>query len=147
MEKKIDSLPLTSTHWGTYRAKVTNGRVQELYGFEYDNDPSPIGSGIIDVQDGPTRISKPSIRKSWLENGTNSHNHLSGVDPFVEVTWSEAEKIVANELKRVSNIFGNSAIFAGAKLYNITTSAPLGCICKTASSCSRVSTSTSIFTR
>ena len=49
MEKKIDSLPLTSTHWGTYRAKVTNGRVQELYGFEYDNDPSPIGSGIIDV--------------------------------------------------------------------------------------------------
>ena len=114
MEKKIDSLPLTSTHWGTYRAKVTNGRVQELYGFEYDNDPSPIGSGIIDVQDGPTRISKPSIRKSWLENGPNSHNHLRGVDPFVEVTWSEAEKIVANELKRVSNIFGNSAIFAGS---------------------------------
>ena len=62
MEKKIDSLPLTSTHWGTYRAKVTNGRVQELYGFEYDNDPSPIGSGIIDVQDGPTRISKPLSR-------------------------------------------------------------------------------------
>ena len=46
MEKKIDTLPLTSTHWGTYRARVTNGRVQELYGFEYDNDPSPIGSGI-----------------------------------------------------------------------------------------------------
>ena len=114
MEKKIELLPLTSTHWGTYRARVTNGRVQELYGFEYDNDPSPIGSGIIDVQDGPTRISKPSIRKSWLENGPNSHNHLRGVDPFVEVTWSEAEKIVANELKRVSNIFGNSAIFAGS---------------------------------
>ena len=114
MEKKIDKLPLTSTHWGTYRARVTNGRVQELYGFEYDNDPSPIGSGIIDVQDGPTRISKPSIRKSWLENGPNSHNHLRGIDPFIEVTWSEAEKIVANELKRVSNIFGNSAIFAGS---------------------------------
>ena len=43
---------------------------------------------------------KPSIRKSWLENGPNSHNHLRGVDPFVEVTWSEAEKIVANELKK-----------------------------------------------
>ena len=114
MEKKIDKLPLTSTHWGTYRARVTNGRVQELYGFEHDNDPSPIGSGIIDVQDGPTRISKPSIRKSWLENGPNSHNHLRGIDPFIEITWSEAEKIVANELKRVSNIFGNSAIFAGS---------------------------------
>ena len=102
MEKKLDKLPLTCTHWGTYRARVTNGRVQELYGFEHDSDPSPIGSGIIDVQDGPTRISKPSIRKSWLENGPNSDNHLRGVDPFVEVSWTEAEKIVANELKRVS---------------------------------------------
>ena len=53
MVEKID-LPLTSTHWGTYRARVSNGRVQELLGFEHDNDPSPIGSGIIDVQDGPT---------------------------------------------------------------------------------------------
>ena len=114
MEKKLDKLPLTCTHWGTYRARVTNGRVQELYGFEHDSDPSPIGSGIIDVQDGPTRISKPSIRKSWLENGPNSDNHLRGVDPFVEVSWTEAEKIVANELKRVSKNFGNSAIFAGS---------------------------------
>ena len=46
MEKKLDKLPLTCTHWGTYRARVTNGRVQELYGFEHDSDPSPIGSGL-----------------------------------------------------------------------------------------------------
>ena len=36
---KLEKLPLTSTHWGTYRARVTNGRVQELFGFEHDSDP------------------------------------------------------------------------------------------------------------
>ena len=113
MVEKMD-LPLTSTHWGTYRARVSNGRVQELLGFEHDNDPSPIGAGIIDVQDGPTRVKAPSFRKSWLENGPDSKNHLRGVDPFIELSWPEAEKLVAKELNRVRNHYGNSAIFAGS---------------------------------
>ena len=49
-------LPLTSSHWGTYRAKVNNGKVTELIGWENDNDPSPIGSGIVDVHNHHTRI-------------------------------------------------------------------------------------------
>ena len=36
---------LTSTHWGTYRVDVADGRVTGLRGFEHDPDPSPIGSG------------------------------------------------------------------------------------------------------
>ena len=34
-------LPLTSSHWGTYRAKVKDGKVKELIGWENDKDPSP----------------------------------------------------------------------------------------------------------
>ena len=48
------SLPLAAAHWGTYHAQVSQGRVQELIGFEHDSDPSPIGAGIINVQHGPT---------------------------------------------------------------------------------------------
>ena len=48
---KEKGLPLTSSHWGTYRAKVKNGKVEELIGWEFDKDPSPIGPGILDVQD------------------------------------------------------------------------------------------------
>ena len=107
-------LPLTSTHWGTYRARVSNGRVQELLGFEYDQDPSPIGSGIIDVQHGPSRVRAPAVRQSWLENGPGSKTNLRGVDPFVEVSWSEAEKLVGGELNRVRHEYGNSAIYAGS---------------------------------
>ena len=100
---KEKGLPLTSSHWGTYRAKVKNGKVQELTGWEYDKDPSPIGPGILDVQDGPTRIDAPMVRKSWLEEGPGSHNELRGTDSFVEVSWDKAEQIVANELNRVKN--------------------------------------------
>ena len=80
---KDKGLPLTSSHWGTYRAKVQDGQVKELVGWENDKDPSPIGSGILDVQHGPTRIDAPMVRKSWLENGPGSNNHLRGREPFV----------------------------------------------------------------
>ena len=111
---KEKGLPLTSTHWGTYRAKVKNGKVQELLGWEHDKDPSPIGPGILDVQDGPTRIDAPMIRKSWLEDGPGSRNELRGIDPFVEVSWDKAEQIVANELNRVKKKYGNASIFGGS---------------------------------
>ena len=107
-------LPLTSSHWGTYRAKVENGKVSELTGWEHDKDPSPIAPGILDIQHGPTRISAPMIRKSWLEDGPGSNNHLRGVDPFVEVSWDKAERLVADELNRVCKNFGNSSIFGGS---------------------------------
>ena len=111
---KEKGLPLTSTHWGTYRAKVKNGKVQELIGWEYDKDPSPIGPGILDVQDGPTRIDAPMVRKSWLDNGPGNQNELRGIDPFIEVSWKKAEQLVADELSRVKNAYGNASIFGGS---------------------------------
>ena len=71
-------LPLTSSHWGTYRAKVNNGKVTELIGWENDKDPSPIGPGIVDIHDNKTRIDKPMIRKSWIDNGPGTNNNLRG---------------------------------------------------------------------
>ncbi len=112
--KQQKQLPLTSSHWGTYRARVLNGRVEELLGFECDSDPSPIGKGIIDVQHGSTRIDSPMVRKSWLDDGPGSKTQLRGVEPFVQVTWEEAEKIVADELTRVTKQYGNASIFAGS---------------------------------
>ena len=111
---KEKGLPLTSTHWGTYRAKVKNGKVQELIGWENDKDPSPIGPGILDIQDGPTRIDAPMVRKSWLEQGPGSRNDLRGIDPFIEVSWKKAEQLVADELTRVKNTYGNASIFGGS---------------------------------
>src|SRR6056297_604681 len=109
-----DDLPLTSSHWGTYRARVGNGRVQELLAFEHDKDPSPIGPGILDVQHGASRIDAPMVRKSWLEGGPGTHPERRGVDPYVEVSWQQVNKLVAGELNRVRRTFGNRAIFGGS---------------------------------
>lgn len=111
---KQDDLPLTASHWGTYRAKVSNGRVQELRPFEHDADPSPIGPGILDVQHGPTRVDAPMVRKSWLEGGPGTRTDLRGIDPFVEVSWATANRLVAAELDRVRTTYGNASIFGGS---------------------------------
>ena len=105
---------LTSTHWGTYRVDVENGRVTNLRGFEHDPDPSPIGPGIVDVLDGPIRITAPMVRKSWLEGGPGTAGDKRGSDAFVEVTWEEANRLVAAELTRVRSTHGNRAIYAGS---------------------------------
>ncbi len=105
---------LTSAHWGTYRVETRDGHVTALHGFEEDPDPSPIGAGIVDVLDGPTRITSPMIRESWLKDGPGASTDLRGSDAFVSVSWTEAEKIVAGELDRVRHGFGNQAIFGGS---------------------------------
>lgn len=110
---KLKDLPLTSSHWGTYRVETDNGRVRALHGFEQDNDVSPIGQGIIDVLDGPSRIKTPMVRKSWLESGPGVATEKRGADSFVSVSWETADKLVAEELRRVKENFGNKAIYGG----------------------------------
>jgi biotin/methionine sulfoxide reductase len=110
----MSKLPLTSNHWGTYRVETESGVVKALHGFEEDDDVSAIGSGIVDVLDAPSRIKAPMVRKSWFESGPGSNNHLRGAEPFVEVAWERAEKLVAEELSRVNNRFSNQAIFGGS---------------------------------
>ncbi len=109
-----ESLPLTTNHWGTYRVETHDGKVTALHDFEEDVDPSPIGRGIIDVLDGPTRIQAPMVRRSWLENGPGTAAHRTGSDPFCQVSWEFAETLVADELNRVRHHFGNESIFAGS---------------------------------
>ena len=110
----VNGLPLTSSHWGTYRVKTENGRVKALYGFEQDDDASAIGQGMIGVQDGTARIKAPAVRQSWLESGPGSNNASRGAEPFVTVSWETAEKLVADELVRTTEHYGNSAIYAGS---------------------------------
>ncbi|MEM7207792.1 MAG: molybdopterin guanine dinucleotide-containing S/N-oxide reductase [Pseudomonadota bacterium] len=107
-------LPLTANHWGAYRVETLDGKVVALHPFEEDADPSPIGHGIVDVLDGPTRITAPMVRKSWLENGAGCDTHKRGAEPFVQVTWDVAEKLVADELNRVRSTYGNESIYAGS---------------------------------
>ncbi len=112
--RHLNRTPITSAHWGSFRADIKGGKLVALNDFETDKDPSPIGQGLIDVLEGPTRVAHPSVRKSWLEDGPGSNPHMRGKEPFVEISWEEAEPLVAAEYKRVSETMGNQAIFAGS---------------------------------
>lgn len=105
---------LTSTHWGVYRAEVADGKLVKLHDFEDDVDPSPIGNGLVDAIDAPSRVTAPMVRRSWLEHGPGSRTDLRGKDVFVEVTWDEVNRLVADELRRVQRDHGQSAIYAGS---------------------------------
>ncbi len=108
---KTDRPLLTNSHWGVYRPEVVEGRLRGLHPFSEDIDPSPIGPGMVDVIDGPTRITCPMVRQGWLEGRRKTGR---GVEPFVRVSWEKANALVAQELERVRSDFGNQAIFAGS---------------------------------
>ncbi len=106
-------LPLTATHWGTYRAEVRGAKLTALHPFEHDPDPSPIGAGMVGLLDAPSRIKGPAIRRGWLDNGPGPSDRR-GAEPFVEVSWDEAERLVADELTRIVETHGNNAIYGGS---------------------------------
>ena len=102
-------MPLTSTHWGTYYTEVKGGKLVGMQPFGQDADPSDIGKGLVGTLDAPTRITAPMVRKGWLDGRKGQR----GKDSFVEVSWSDALSLVADELSRVKAEQGNQSIFAG----------------------------------
>jgi biotin/methionine sulfoxide reductase len=86
-------LPLTAAHWGTYRARVSQGRVQELIGFEHDSDPSPIGAGMIDVQHGPNRINAPMIRKAGLRAAPAPGAICAALTPMLKSVGKQPKRL------------------------------------------------------
>lgn len=109
-----DKMPLTSNHWGTYRVEVADGRVKKLHPFEDDPDPSPIGQGIVSAMNDDKRIRYPMVRESWLREGAGARPELRGKEPFVQVSWAEASRLVGSELDRVRKTHGNQAIYGGS---------------------------------
>ena len=110
----IQNMPLTAAHWGVYRAEVEDGKLRALHPFERDPNPSSIANGYIGTLDGALRIDAPMVRKSWLESGPGAATHKRGSDAFVQITWDEAETLVAGELTRIKTSFGNEAIYGGS---------------------------------
>jgi len=105
---------LTSTHWGSYHAVTEAGHLKDMIPFDRDGDPSPIGKGIIDVIDDPLRITRPMVRRGWLEGRGGKRTGRRGEDSFVSLGWDEAIALAGDELQRIISQHGNSAIYAGS---------------------------------
>ncbi|MCB0166395.1 MAG: molybdopterin-dependent oxidoreductase [Anaerolineae bacterium] len=114
MSTSHDALTPTSTHWGNYRIEVDNGRIKAVHPYSSDQNPTPIGQSLLDALDERVRIAQPMIRAGYLERGADSDRSGRGAEPFVAVSWEQALELVANELARVKQNYGNEAIFAGS---------------------------------
>lgn len=101
----------TATHWGVYDIETRADTISSVRPWHLDPNPSPIGQSL-DAVDGPTRVLRPAVRKSWLEEGPGYGRR--GGEAFVEVDWDTALDLVASELERIRQDHGNEAIYAGS---------------------------------
>ena len=105
---------ITSSHWGAFEAIVENGKLVSTNPFKEDPNPNDIPELIPKAVYHSSRVSRPSIRKGWLNGGEDRNRHLRGNDEFQELPWDEAIDIAAQEISRVKNNFGNGSIFGGS---------------------------------
>src|SRR5690606_26312872 len=101
-------------HWGAFNAIVEGERLVRCEPFVNDPNPSPMNDSIVPMVYSDKRIRKPAIRRSWLQNRSNSDGGMRGREDFVEVEWDEALGIVAAEIQRVRAEHGASGIFGGS---------------------------------
>ncbi len=108
----------TATQWGVYDVHVQEGDVVAVSPVDLDPDPSGIGEALVDTNRHATRIPQPMVRQGWLEarerGDLGGARERRGSEPFVAVSWERAQKLVADELRRVKADFDQTAIYAGS---------------------------------
>jgi biotin/methionine sulfoxide reductase len=104
----------TSNHWGLYEVRPRESGDPLLVPWSGDPDPNEIGVHALAPELQRLRVSRPAVRRSWLQGGPGTAPHLRGQEPFVEVDWPTALELVAGELARVKREHGNTAIFGGS---------------------------------
>ena len=70
---------------------------------------------------GADRIKYPMKRKNWEPGGGNKE--LRGQDEWVRISWDEALDIVASEIERIKEKYGNEALFSpgGSEIQRVLT--------------------------
>ncbi len=114
MNKSERPAKLNQSHWGTFEPVIENGQVVGVRPFARDPDPSPLIHAIPDGLNHPIRVMQPAVRRGWLENGPGGKRDIRGGDEFIPVSWDRVTELVAGELRRVIDTYGNAAIYGGS---------------------------------
>ena len=105
---------LVANHWGLGRAEIVNGKIGRVVGHLSDPNPSKINDNIAGSLSGRARVLQPAIRRGWLEHGPGRTSEKRGNDVFVEMSWTDALDLLADELNRIRRTYGNDSLFAGS---------------------------------
>jgi len=67
----------------------------------------------------PNRLRYPMKRVGWEPNAKSKTYDNRGVGEFVRISWDEAYDLIANEMKRIKQNYGNSAIVRAGSSHKI----------------------------
>ncbi|EAI3905454.1 molybdopterin guanine dinucleotide-containing S/N-oxide reductase [Campylobacter lari] len=105
---------ITAAHWGILKLTIKDGVVIKSEPWEkvtqIDNPLQHYTADMIYK----SRVKYPYVRKSYLENPDSPKPELRGKDEFVRVSYDEAIKLIAKELKKTREQKGTQAIFGGS---------------------------------
>lgn len=90
---------LHSSHWGAFTARMHGGRLS-VEPFSLDPAPSELLANVPAALDHPARLSRPLIRRGWLQDGPGP-DPRRGSDDYLEVEWDLALDLAAAELSRL----------------------------------------------
>ncbi|MBX7490995.1 molybdopterin guanine dinucleotide-containing S/N-oxide reductase [Helicobacter turcicus] len=109
-----DGKVITAAHWGILNLSIKDGKVVKSEPYEkitkMDNPLQHYTADMIYK----SRVKYPYVRKSYLENPDNPKRELRGKEEFVRVSYEDAIKLIARELKKTRDTKGASAIFGGS---------------------------------
>ena len=106
-----------ATHYGPIEGIVRDGRLITLAPMpELDARPSILLRGILDRTYDKTRVLRPMVRKSYLENWDKEDRkvELRGKEPFVPVDWDTALGLVVKAILDTIETHGNEGIFSSS---------------------------------
>ncbi len=105
---------ITAAHWGILKLTIKDGMVVKSEPWEkttkIDNPLQHYTPDMIYK----SRVKYPYVRKSYLANPDNPKPELRGKEEFIRVSYDEAIKLIAKELKKTRDKKGTQAIFGGS---------------------------------
>ncbi len=100
------------THWGTFEAVSDGERLTHVRPWRGDPEPMPLIGNVASAQHHAARITRPHVRKGWLDHGPGAP--ARGDEPFVTVPWDTALDLLSAELRRVYRDHGAEAVYGGS---------------------------------
>jgi len=98
------------THFGVFEAESDGTSLTSVRPWTSDPDPRSIIHNVASSQHHPTRVMRPAIRCGWLTSGPGAPGR--GDEPFVEVSWDEALRLLAGNSNRCIATSGRPACSA-----------------------------------
>ena len=109
----VDGRVLVNTALGPMWLVKKAGQVVKVEALTQMGAPWALIDAMPDRLYNRARVKAPMVRRDFLRNREKSDRTGRGSGDFVEVSWDQAAKLVAEEIQRVKTTYGNTSLHRG----------------------------------